>query len=255
MLAHPETPLIATVSTKGGVGKTTLTGNLGVALAQAGRKVLAVDLDPQNALRLHYEIPLDRRSGLAVQTLSGQSWSEAVYSSPFNVDCLPYGEHNEQQRMQFESRMASEPELFSTNIKSIAAGATVLVDTPPGPSVYMRRAVAVADIVLVMVLADAASFAAIPQMESLIREYCAHRTQPPKVYYVVNQMDGHKLLKRDVVMMLRQSLGDRMAPVSVHYDSAVEEALACNQPVLEYASYSAASQDVEKLAGWILESL
>jgi chromosome partitioning protein len=45
--------VISIINQKGGVGKTTTTVNLGVALAQAGRRVLLVDLDAQESLLLH----------------------------------------------------------------------------------------------------------------------------------------------------------------------------------------------------------
>jgi ATPases involved in chromosome partitioning len=40
--------VIAVVSAKGGVGKTTLAANLASVLATSGRRVIALDLDPQN---------------------------------------------------------------------------------------------------------------------------------------------------------------------------------------------------------------
>ncbi len=44
---------ITVINQKGGVGKTTTTANLGVALARRGRRVLLVDLDPQAHLTIH----------------------------------------------------------------------------------------------------------------------------------------------------------------------------------------------------------
>lgn len=61
-------PLICVCSPKGGVGKTTLAANLTYALARSGSKVLAIDFDMQNALRLHFGVPLSDERGYVAKS-------------------------------------------------------------------------------------------------------------------------------------------------------------------------------------------
>ena len=62
---------VAVVSTKGGVGKTTVTANLGGLLADLGKRVLLVDADLQPTLSSYYSLANEARLGLFEWLVSG----------------------------------------------------------------------------------------------------------------------------------------------------------------------------------------
>jgi chromosome partitioning protein len=57
--------VVSVINYKGGVGKTTVTANLGAALAMRGQRVLLIDLDPQASLTFSLYSPADWETGLA----------------------------------------------------------------------------------------------------------------------------------------------------------------------------------------------
>lgn len=250
--------VIGVVSMKGGVGKTSVTVNLASAMAtKLGRgRVSVVDLDPQNALHLHFGVDNPQREGVCEQSLRGGDWGDVAFSSEFNVVCLPYGTPSELDRKAFEALLAKDPDWVGTQIKQAGLGndAVVLIDTPPGASVYLKQVFACADVILVVLLADAGSYATIPAMEAWLEDMLALYPQLHNVY-VLNQIDRSEPLNRDVADKLHLEIGSRMAPIGIHSDEAVSEALAFLKPVLAYDPHGQASHDHARLASWLIDAL
>jgi cellulose synthase operon protein YhjQ len=249
--------IIPLVSYKGGVGKTTLTANLAVHLQALGWSVLVIDLDPQNALRLHFGMAADDPRGLAQQILSGSAWQDALMSDQSGVHVLPYGTLSEQERMQYEHLLAEHPEglgdLLRTNIPNTYD--VVLWDTPPGPSVYMQQVLSIAQRVLVVMYADPGSFATLPAMVSLLAQYCNDRADFLGANYLLNHVDGSKRLNMDVLNVMRRGLAGRLLPHVIHDDMAFTEAFACQRTVDNYDQYSQAAHDVQQVAQWLSQQL
>ncbi|MEI2414852.1 cellulose biosynthesis protein BcsQ [Orrella sp. JC864] len=244
--------IIAIVSAKGGVGKTTVCANLSVALRHFGKAVLALDLDPQNALRLHLGTDLQNIEGLSRATLARTGWRHACVQGRSGVYVLPFGMVNEADRQAFERRLDAEPDWLARNLNGLglAENSLVLVDTPPGPSVYMRQALAAAHFVVVVSLADAASYATLPMMEGLIASYCKGRMGFIDHAYIVNQVDRARQLDKDIVQVTRNALGERVIGL-VHQDQSVSEALAYGLSAIDHDPHGQGRQDLLACAQWL----
>jgi cellulose synthase operon protein YhjQ len=248
---------IAVVSMKGGVGKTTTTANVAAALAAklGPGQVGVLDLDPQNALHLHLGLGAGVSDGVCRHSLSGLDWREVCFPSQFGVVCLPYGSVSEPEREAFQALLSQDPDWIPNQLQRMGLGnqQVLLIDTPPGPSVYLRQALACADVVLVVLLADAASYSTVPAMEAWIDDVIAQRPNLKSVY-VLNQVDTTVSLNRDVADVLREHLRKRSVLLSVHRDEAVCEALAYQQPVLNRDPVCRATYDLQRLADWVLDA-
>lgn len=240
-------------SIKGGVGKTTLTANLAASLSGEGKPVLVLDLDPQNAVRFHLGLSASERGGLA-SYLTGQSVSIPKYETACGAFVVPYGDVNEDVRLQFELTLSEYPSLLENFVQSLGVSndTIVLIDTPPGPSLYLRQATIFANRVLAVVQADAASFATFPRMIGLFNRYAQNARYSPDLRLVVNQTNPLKELSEDVLLLLRSDYPREFFAV-IHQDQAVSEALAFRKTVFEYAPNCQASVDLKTLTQKLLE--
>lgn len=244
--------VVAFISGKGGVGKTTLAVNVSVALSQRKKRVVLIDLDPQNAQRLHLGMDPEEIAGLSREGIAPSS----MFDSPFEVKFIPFGRVSESELVDFENQLKKNPSWVSEGIQSLAPSAFdfVIIDTPPGPSVYLKQVLLAAQRAIVVVLADAASFASIPKIESLVNEYTTDQPEFVGQNILINQMPTSGKLAHQVRAAIYADYGDKVIPVAVHKDTRVSQALAFERPVLQYEPGCKASLDIQYVADWLIDS-
>lgn len=248
--------VLSVVSAKGGVGKSTVAANLAAALCDLGHPVLVIDLDPQNGLRFHFSFEVGAGKGLSHSEERALALAGLIEATPSGVALIPYGQCDEVQRKTFEERLLRDPAWLVNTLRELELGGNMVVvlDTPPGPSVYMTQALTAASLALAVTLPDAGSYVTLPQLQSLFRTYCLNRPDFLGYGIIVNQVDQGRQLNRDVITMLRASFGEHIVG-RIHQDQAISEALAYGQDVFRYAPHSEGAQDIMACARWVSRKL
>ncbi|WNN44424.1 MULTISPECIES: cellulose biosynthesis protein BcsQ [Winslowiella] len=246
-------PLVCVCSPKGGVGKTTMAANLAYALARGGSKVLAIDFDVQNALRLHFGVPLSDGRGFVARSAENSDWSQSILTTGGNIFVLPYGDVTEDQRVAFENNLANDPHFLRRGLDTVLnyPGLVIIADFPPGPGPALKAMSELADLHLVVMLADTASLSLLPQIENE-RMIGKALNQKSGHYFILNQSDSRRNISRDVTAFMQQRLGEKLLGV-VHRDESVAEANASQRSIFDFSPVSAAAFDIElvskRLAG------
>jgi len=185
----PMAKIIAVANRKGGVGKTTTVICLGFFVGRRGRKVLLVDLDPQNALSAALSTPGEKASG-AVGIFRGETDANRIVSRTVlpSVDLLPYACPTPMRTGAERPAAKGKPvptsldyeALFATPKTAAVFGRAllkisgnydyVLVDSPPGSSAVVRFALAHAESVIIPLQCQPLALRIMPRILSDIRE-------------------------------------------------------------------------------------
>jgi chromosome partitioning protein len=140
---------VVLASQKGGVGKTTVALNLGVALAERGRRTLLVDLDPQGGLGLSLAKGDTELAGLAELLMGEADPAQAVLVTHLpGLRLLPRGRLDPIDVASYE-REVSGIGVLGAALEQVEEGVDVVViDPPSGMGMVTRAALAVADFAL-----------------------------------------------------------------------------------------------------------
>ena len=247
--------LVCFASPKGGVGKTTLAANVAHELARGGLRVIALDLDPQNTLRLHFGIPLEDTAGFTSLLDRQPDWRRCLRDTPSGIALLPYGLSNRDD-IALGIKVAEMPELLQRPVHDILSNPDIclVVDTPPGPSSLLTALLPQIDLLITVLLVDATSTSLIPAIEN--GGYGIQQTDAsgPAMGFVLNQFDPRTRLGSIIADAATRHLGERLLGV-VYRDEHVAEAVGAQKVLAHYAPASKASHDIAEISRVILNRL
>lgn len=245
--------LISVVSPKGGVGKTTCVANLAYGIRRLGYRVMVVDFDPQNALRLHFGVPLNDGQGYVHGALNGDDWRPFARPVADGLHLLAYGDVPRVASKRFEQAL-EQPRFLDRPMASLAGSGTVVIaDLPPGDSSALWAISRLADLRITVLLADSASVSLLPKV-ARGQFYPSDVPSGSRHGYILNQVDPRRRLNTEITDFMEQRHGDELLGL-IHHDEAFPEANARQRSVFEQAPNSRGAADMERCVARVVEQL
>jgi chromosome partitioning protein len=236
--------VITIANQKGGVGKTTSTVNLGVALALYGLRTLVIDLDPQGNTSTALGVDHTVGTPSVYDALVGDSTlSEVVHpttASP-NLRCVPATIDLAGAEIELVSVVAREHRLrraIEAHIHGLPPEQRphyVLIDCPPSLGLLTLNALVAGDEVLIPIQCEYYALEGLGQLLSNIDLVRAHLNPGITVRTILLTMyDGRTKLADQVADEVRNHFGDLVLRAVIPRNVRVSEAPGYGQSVLTY---------------------
>jgi len=252
--------IVALANQKGGVGKTTTAINLGAGLAQAGRRVLLVDLDPQGNASTGLGIGPDRRQISTYHVLTeGRSFAEALsqcgsaplFVAPATVDLSGV-----------DAELANAPDRTQRLRRALSSGGPdapshcfdyIIIDCPPSLNLLTVNAMTAADTVIVPLQCEFFALEGLTQLLGTVKRVQASLNPALRIGGIVLTMyDRRNNLSAQVAEDVRLNLGETVFQTIIPRNVRLSEAPSYALPALVYDPDCAGSQAYRALAAELL---
>jgi chromosome partitioning protein len=248
--AHAE--VIAFANQKGGVAKTTTTLNLAVAFAEAGHRVLAIDMDPQGNLTMSQGIDPDSVEKSMYDVLvHHHPIRDVIRKREVDVACASIDLAGAEIAM---SMQIGRERSLQKALKPIREDYDfICIDTPPSLGLLTVNALTAASKVIVPVQCEYLSMRGLVQLQntlSMIREELNPDVEIEGILPTL--VDSRTVHAKEAIEILEENFGDRVFATRIKKTIRFAEAPVKGTSVLKYDPDGTAAKSYRELAKEVL---
>jgi chromosome partitioning protein len=248
--------VVAIVNQKGGVGKSTTAVSLGAALAELGKQVLVIDLDPQGNASTGLGInPGDRKVGTYQILSQGTSASSAVQPTAVEgVWAIPSTIDLAGAEIELVGQFSREMRLVRAIEGVVEEYDFVLLDCPPSLGLLTVNALTAANELMVPIQCEYYALEGLGQLLRNVR--LVQQNLNPRLTLtgiVLTMYDSRTKLSEQVVEEVRRYFGSRVYDTIIPRTVRLSEAPGFGKPITAYEPRSKGAKAYRKLAQEFLE--
>jgi len=246
---------IAIANEKGGVAKTTSAISIGAVLAEAGNKVLMIDLDPQANLSLALGFDPGKIQKSSAALFLEFTPAEALLKNTKikGVDIIPSNSETGLSERYLPSRQAYEFVLQKSLEATDKSYDFIFIDCPPFLGSMTLNALVAAKLLIIPTQAEFFSIYALRNLMSLVRRVRNQYNGQLTYRLLLTMVDRRNRTHRTMSEQLRTAFSSGVLQTVIEIDTKLRESPIAGIPIIQYAPKTRSAFQYRALAQEILE--
>ncbi|MDO9048104.1 MAG: ParA family protein [Methylobacter sp.] len=246
--------IVAIINQKGGVGKTTTTANLCHAIAEAGSKVTAIDLDPQGHLAVSLGITAQDIGGIDEAMLKKKEIHQQLISVRDNLQLITSG-----SKLKDIEQLTGNNSPRGVLLKDALHGNLndqdfIFIDCPPSSGLLVANALIAADEILIPMASDFLALQGLSHLMGTIKRFEKALQRKYKTLLVMSRYSPNRRISSQVLNVLLTHFPEQILATVVRETALLAECPSFGKTILEYSPKSRSARDFRSLAHDFLES-
>lgn len=242
---------------KGGVGKTTTAVNLAAALAQRGRRILLIDLDPQGNGTTGCGVEKQNVAASVYELLVGlKSFDDVVVQTPAGFDLLPANRELAGAEVELVALSDRDLRLKKALSPVLSRYDFILIDCPPSLSMLTLNALCCADGVVIPMQCEYFALEGLTDLVGSVKRVHGDKNAGLRIISILRVMfDPRITLQQQVSEQLKKHFGDKVFDTVIPRNVRLAEAPSYGMPGVVYDRSSKGAKAYLAFADEILARL